>query len=177
MSLPTGFFLAGVYPPTAKLLSTWFREGRGLALGILAAAIVVGNGLPHLVNGLGGLDWRLVIVATSALTVFARLLAEFAVGVGTFPFPRATFDPREAARVLSNRGVRLATTGLSGICGSCSRCMPGSLSSSATPSPLVVLSPVRLSPTLRSEFFSQARSGRGPAASCPIAGAACGPLS
>ena len=60
----TGFFVAGVYPPAFKLMSTWFREGRGLALGILAAAIVVGNGLPHLVNGLGGLDWRLVIYAT-----------------------------------------------------------------------------------------------------------------
>jgi sugar phosphate permease len=53
----TGFFLAGVYPPAFKLISTWFREGRGLALGILAGAIVVGNGMPHLVNGLGGLLW------------------------------------------------------------------------------------------------------------------------
>jgi len=52
----TGFFLAGVYPPAFKLMSTWFREGRGLALGVLAVAIVVGNGMPHLVKGLGGLD-------------------------------------------------------------------------------------------------------------------------
>jgi sugar phosphate permease len=52
----TGFFLAGVYRPAFKLMSTWFREGRGLALGVLAAAIVVGNGMPHLVKGLGGLD-------------------------------------------------------------------------------------------------------------------------
>jgi len=53
-----GFFVAGIYPPAFKLMSTWFRESRGLALGILAGALVVGNGLPHLVNGLGGLDWR-----------------------------------------------------------------------------------------------------------------------
>lgn len=26
----TGFFLAGVYPPALKLISTWFRKGRGI---------------------------------------------------------------------------------------------------------------------------------------------------
>jgi MFS family permease len=55
LRLATGFFLAGVYPPAFKLLSTWFRENRGLALGILASALVVGGGVPHLINGLG--DW------------------------------------------------------------------------------------------------------------------------
>ncbi len=30
----TGFFLAGVYPPAFKLMSTWFKKGRGTALGI-----------------------------------------------------------------------------------------------------------------------------------------------
>ncbi len=109
----TGFFLAGVYPPAFKLMSTWFRQGRGLALGILAGAIVVGNGMPHLINGLGGLDWRLVIIATSALTLVGGLITEFFVTVGPFPFPEATFDPREAGRVFGNRGVRLATIGYS----------------------------------------------------------------
>ena len=110
----TGFFLAGVYPPAFKLMSTWFREGRGLALGVLAAAIVVGNGMPHLINGLGGLDWRVVIYATSALTLGGGLITEFAVKQGPFPFPTATFNPSQAGRVLANRGVRLATIGYVG---------------------------------------------------------------
>jgi MFS family permease len=110
----TGFFLAGVYPPAFKLMSTWFRGGRGLALAVLAAAIVVGNGMPHLVNGLGGLDWRLVIYATSALTVAGGLIAEFAVKQGPYPFPTAIFDPRQAGRVFRNCGVRLATLGYVG---------------------------------------------------------------
>jgi MFS family permease len=110
----TGFFLAGVYPPAFKLISTWFRAGRGLALGILAAAIVVGNGVPHLVNGLGGLDWRVVIYVTSGLTLVGGLIAEFAVKQGPFPFPEATFDPRQAGRVFANRGVRLAVLGYVG---------------------------------------------------------------
>jgi MFS family permease len=109
-----GFFLVGVYPPAFKLIATWFRKGRGMALGILAGAIIVGNAMPHLVNGLGGLDWRLVIYATSVLTLAGGLVTEFAVKDGPFPFPRATFDPRQAGRVFSNRGVRLASFGYFG---------------------------------------------------------------
>ncbi|HWC32309.1 MAG TPA: MFS transporter, partial [Actinomycetota bacterium] len=45
----TGFFLAGVYPPALKLMATWFRKGRGVALGVLVGALVVGHGMPHLV--------------------------------------------------------------------------------------------------------------------------------
>ncbi len=110
----TGFFLAGVYPPAFKLMSTWFRRGRGIALGILVGAISVGSAMPHLVNGLGGLDWRLVIYTTSALTLVGGLVTEFAVTEGPFPFPRATFDVRQAGRVFANRGVRLASFGYFG---------------------------------------------------------------
>ena len=110
----TGFFLAGVYPPALKLMATWFRKGRGIALGILVGALTVGSAMPHLVNGLGGLDWRVVIYATSALTLSGGLIAGFAVGEGPFPFPRATFDPGQAGRVFTNRGVRLASLGYFG---------------------------------------------------------------
>jgi MFS family permease len=110
----TGFFLAGVYPPAFKLMATWFRKGRGTALGILGGGIIVGNAMPHLVNGLGALDWRVVIYATSALTLVGGLVVEFAVKEGPFPFPRATFDPGQAGRVFANRGVRLASFGYFG---------------------------------------------------------------
>ena len=110
----TGFFLAGVYPPALKLMATWFREGRGIALGILVGALTVGSAMPHLVNGMGGLDWRVVIYATSALTLIGGLIAGFAVGEGPYPFPRATFDPGQAGRVFANRGVRLASLGYFG---------------------------------------------------------------
>jgi len=110
----TGFFIAGVYPPAFKLMSTWFREERGLALGILAGALVAGNGLPHLVNGLGGLDWRAVIYATSGLTLLGGLIAEFTVKQGPYPVPVAIFDPRQIGHAFANRGVRLATIGYVG---------------------------------------------------------------
>jgi MFS family permease len=109
----TGFFLAGVYPPAFKLMSTWYRSGRGAALGILAGAIALGSATPHLVNGLGGLDWKVVVYVTSVLTLGGGMLA-LSVGEGPFPFRRATFDPRQARLAMSNRGVRLASLGYFG---------------------------------------------------------------
>ena len=110
----TGFFLAGVYPPALKLMCTWFCKGRGVALGILVGAIVIGQAMPHLINGLGGLNWRVVIYVTSMLTFAGGLLTAFAVKEGPFPFPRARFDPTQAWHVFANRGVRLASFGYFG---------------------------------------------------------------
>ncbi|MBA3348435.1 MAG: MFS transporter [Actinobacteria bacterium] len=110
----TGFFLAGVYPPALKLMATWFRRGRGTALGVLVGALTVGSAAPHLVNGLGGVAWRPVVVVTSLLTAAGGLLVLVAVRDGPFPFPPATFDPRQAGQVFRNRRVRLASLGYFG---------------------------------------------------------------
>jgi MFS family permease len=42
----TGFFLAGVYPPGMKMVATWFRSGRGLAIGTVVGALTVGKAAP-----------------------------------------------------------------------------------------------------------------------------------
>jgi MFS family permease len=110
----TGFCLAGVYPPALKLMATWFRQGRGTALGVIVGALTLGSAMPHLVNGLGGLDWQTVVYATSVLTIAGGLLAFFAVPEGPYPFPRAVFSPRQAGLVFHNRGVRLASLGYFG---------------------------------------------------------------
>ncbi|UEX79213.1 MFS transporter [Spiribacter halobius] len=110
----TGMFLAAVYPPAMKAMSTWFRVRRGTALGVMVGALTLGSATPHLVNGLGGLQWQLVIVVTSLVTLAGGLLAEFAGRDGPFPFPRGRFDPRMAWRVFSDRGVRLASLGYFG---------------------------------------------------------------
>jgi MFS family permease len=112
--LATGFCLAGVYPPALKLASTWFQERRGTALGIVVGALTLGSAVPHLVNGLGGLEWQVVVVTTSVLTVIGGLVAAFAVPEGPYRFPSARFDPRQFSRVLANRGVRLASLGYFG---------------------------------------------------------------
>jgi MFS family permease len=109
----TGFFLAAVYPPSLKLMSTWYIVGRGTALGILVGALTLGSAAPHLVNGLGGLDWETVIAATSLLTLAGGGVM-FAVREGPHPFPVATFSPKQTRRVFSNRGVLLASLGYFG---------------------------------------------------------------
>jgi MFS family permease len=109
----TGFFLAGVYPPALKLIATWYRSGRGVAVGILVGALTIGTGAPHLVNGLGGLEWQTVVWVTSLLTLIAGGVVVM-VKVGPFPFARATFDPKQIGAVFKNRGVRLASLGYFG---------------------------------------------------------------
>ncbi len=110
----TGACLAGVYPPAVKLLSTWFRAGRGTAVGLLVGALTLGTAAPHLVNALGGLEWRVVIWVTSLLTVAGALFVLALVREGPFPFRRATFDVRQAARAFRNRPVLLASAGYFG---------------------------------------------------------------
>jgi MFS family permease len=110
----TGLFLAGVYPPALKLASTWFQRGRGTALGIVVGALTLGSATPHLVNGLGGLDWHAVVWVTSALTAFGGIAVFVLVPEGPFSFPSARFDPAQVGLVLRNRGVRLASLGYFG---------------------------------------------------------------
>jgi MFS family permease len=110
----TGMFLAGVYPPAMKILATWFRQGRGLALGVLVGALTLGKATPYLVNGIGSANWRYNILFVSILAVAGGLMVLFLVGDGPFALPRAPFDLRQAGRVFRNRGVRLANLGYFG---------------------------------------------------------------
>jgi MFS family permease len=110
----TGFFLAGVYPPGMKIMATWFRRGRGLALGVLVGALTLGKAAPYLVNALGSNDWRRNVLFVSALAVVGGLVVQLFVRDGPFALPRARFDLRQVARVFSNRGVRLANFGYFG---------------------------------------------------------------
>ena len=110
----TGVFLAAVYPPGLKSMATWFKRGRGTALGVMVGALTLGSAMPHLVNGFGGVEWPLVILATSAMTLLGGLVAELLGRDGPFPFPSATFHPSQAGRAFADRGVRLATVGYFG---------------------------------------------------------------
>ena len=110
----TGFFVAGIYPPALKVMASHFRQGRGLALGLMIGGLTLGSALPHLVNGLGGLDWRVVVLVTSALTIVGGLVVGFLVPDGPYPFPRAAFEPRYMFRAFRDPAVRLANLGYFG---------------------------------------------------------------
>jgi MFS family permease len=110
----TGVCLAGVYPPGMKIMATWFRERRGMALGALVGALTLGKATPYLVNALGSANWRYNIIFVSLLAVFGGLIVLLFVDDGPYALPSAKFDVAQIVRVFGNRGVRLANFGYFG---------------------------------------------------------------
>ncbi len=110
----TGSFLAAVYPPALKAMSSWFRSGRGLALGVMVGALTLGSALPHLLNGVGGLDWRATILLASALTLAGGVLAETAGRDGPHVPPRSPVSLTQLGEIIGNSEFRLATAGYFG---------------------------------------------------------------
>jgi MFS family permease len=110
----TGVCLAGVYPPGMKIMATWFRERRGMALGVLVGALTMGKATPYLVNAVGSAQWRTNILFVSVLAAVGGLIVLFFVEDGPYALPRAKFDMSQIVRVFSNRGVRLASFGYFG---------------------------------------------------------------
>jgi len=110
----TGICLAGVYPPGMKLIATWFREGRGVALGVLIGALTVGKASPYLINAIGPKSWRLNVGIASMFAVLSALLIVAFVREGPYALANQPFDITQVTKVFRNRGVRLANFGYFG---------------------------------------------------------------
>jgi MFS family permease len=105
----SGFFMAGVYPPAMKMVSTWFRARRGFAIGTLVGALTVGKAMPFLIGALMEADVRWVISIASVQALVAALLVAIGYRDGPFPFERRPFSWGLAALVFRQREWRLAT--------------------------------------------------------------------
>ena len=110
----TGASLALVYPPGMKIAAGWFREGRGLALGMLIGALTLGKAFPHLLTAMFGEEWRQPMLLVSALAIVGGTLVLAIVRDGPHVAATAPFDPHAIRKVLSSRGARLATLGYLG---------------------------------------------------------------
>lgn len=110
----TGAALAAVYPPAMKAMAGWFRKGRGFALGAMIGGLTLGSALPHLINGIGGLRWQAVVLATSALTLAGGLIADQIVSDGPYELPVSPFEPSQVRSVCANRKFQLACLGYFG---------------------------------------------------------------
>ena len=110
----TGVMLAGVYPPGMKIIATWFKTGRGFALGVLIGALTLGKASPYLVNAFGSDHWRVNAGLMSIGAVVSSLLVLGFVKDGPYALPNQPFDPTQIMRVFANRGVRLANFGYFG---------------------------------------------------------------
>ena len=110
----TGFFLAGVYPPAMKMMATWFRSSRGLAIGTVVGALTVGKATPYLFKLLGGAPISAVVWGASGAAALGGLLVAVAYREGPHPFRRARFSWGLVAEVVRHRPTRLATYGYLG---------------------------------------------------------------
>ena len=110
----TGAFLAAVYPPALKAMSSWYRTGRGYALGVMIGALTIGSALPHLINAIGGVDWRVALLIASGLTLTGGLVADRLCSPGPYSVAAARFDPSQLGIILRNPRFRLASGGYFG---------------------------------------------------------------
>ena len=109
----TGLCLAGVYPPAMKMVSTWFRRARGLAIGTVVGALTIGKATPYLVHALR-VDVATVILVTSAGALLAAALVLGGYRDGPHSFATRPFSWGLVATVARERRWRLATAGYLG---------------------------------------------------------------
>jgi MFS family permease len=110
----TGVFLAGVYPPGMKVMASWFRRSRGLALGVLVGALTLGKASPYLINAIGSSNWRYNVLVVSTLAAIGGLSVVLFVSDGPYGLTRAQFDWRQVMKIFRNRPVLLANFGYFG---------------------------------------------------------------
>jgi MFS family permease len=110
----TGLLLAGVYPPAMKMIATWFRTGRGFAIGTIVGALTVGKAAPYLVSALGTVVYTGVIVSTSMGAVTAAALVAAFYRDGPEPFERRPFSWGLVGTVARDARTRLAVGGYLG---------------------------------------------------------------
>jgi len=122
----TGIALAGVYPPAMKFIATWFKTGRGLAMGAMVGALTLGSAMPHFVRGTGGtVSWEVVVLVCSLGSAAAAVLFGWVLREGPHAFARTRVDLRQVGQILRNKPVMLANLGYFGhmwaldLCGDC----------------------------------------------------------
>lgn len=111
----TGVALAGVYPTAVKLLSQWFPAKKGLALGVLIAALTLGSSLPYFISiFFSSVDWKLVIIVSSLLALVAAAMMNWVVRDAPAAQKPTIFSFKLIKQVLLNKPVMLANYGYFG---------------------------------------------------------------
>ena len=111
----TGITLAGVYPIAVKILSQWFPQKRGFAIGILIAALTLGSSLPHfVVMFFSSLNWKLVIICTSVLALLSAIIVTYILEDAPIISEKSPFSLKLIKKVVTNKPVMLANYGYFG---------------------------------------------------------------
>ncbi|GAB5507911.1 MAG: MFS transporter [Rhizobiaceae bacterium] len=109
----TGALLAGVYPVGMKIAVGWGTRDRGLLVGTLVAALTLGKSMPYLAAFAGGTEWRVTVVAISALAGIGGVLV-LATSLGPHHARAAHFKPRAIALAWTDTTIRRAYIGYLG---------------------------------------------------------------
>jgi MFS family permease len=96
-----------------KLAASWFRERRGVALGAIVGALVVGKAIPYLVAALTD-RWRAQALLLAAMALAGAALITLFAREGPYVAAAARLDPRAIRDVLMQREARLSTCGYLG---------------------------------------------------------------
>jgi MFS family permease len=111
----TGAALAGVYPPGMKLAAGWFKERRGVAIGILVGALTLGSAGPHLVRwALPPELWRGVMLVAAGAALLGGLLVLAVPNDGPYATRATAFSWAAVPRLLRERALMLANFGYLG---------------------------------------------------------------
>jgi|TARA_B110000503_G_scaffold140328_1_gene230904 MFS family permease len=111
----TGFFLAGIYPVGMKIAADHYEKGLGKSLGFLVGALVLGTAFPHLLKELmATVEWKSVMMATSALAVSGGLLMMWLVPNGPYQKKSQRIQLSAFLKVFKNQPFRTAAIGYFG---------------------------------------------------------------
>lgn len=110
----TGVCLAGVYPPAMKMIATWFRVRRGMAVGTIVGALTVGKALPYLVKAIPGASIANVTLTASVGAVVGAVIVWRGYRDGPYAFPPRRFSWQLVGDVAREPRWRLAMGGYLG---------------------------------------------------------------
>jgi hypothetical protein len=96
------------------MISTWFRSGRGLAIGTVVGALTVGKAMPYLLKAIGGAGLAPVVAGASVAGLVGAGLVAVGYREGPYPFARRPFSWSRVGGILRHRPTMLATGGYLG---------------------------------------------------------------
>lgn len=110
----TGIGLAGVYPPAMKMVATWFRRERGLAIGVVVGALTLGKAFPYLLEGVARFPLAPALLVPSAAAGAAALLVFVGYRDGPYRFAPRPFSWGLVGSVVREPALRRVTGGYLG---------------------------------------------------------------
>lgn len=96
-------------------MATWTLQDRGLGIGLLVAATVLGSASPHMINALGGVgDWRFVLYGSALLAALGGLVSALFVSEGPYKSLAPPFNYKYVGQIMRQKELVLANLGYLG---------------------------------------------------------------